>query len=139
MWVIVRVVIILIFCVVFCMLKLVLQMLQLSICMVISVVTFVASVAASKNAFFRCTAVVTRPCLWPCASIFKAQRGIWPWYMAVFSTTSNFQNVDFDLPLCFSHSRCIMDNILTCYAWINHLNDLQMLYLIKWLYGLLIH
>ena len=25
-----------------------------------------------------------------------------------------------------------------CYAWINHLNDLQMLYLIKWLYGMLI-
>ena len=43
------------------------------------------------------------------------------------------------LPLCTKHTKCFLDNVLTCYAWINHLNDLQMLYLIKWLYDLLIY
>ena len=111
--------------------------------MVTSIVTFVASVMASKNAFFWCTAVATRPgtrpCIWPCANIFKAQRGTRPWYMAVFSTAQNFQKVENELLLCFSHLRCIMDNILTCYAWINHLNDMQMLYVSEWLHDLLIH
>ena len=62
-----------------------------------------------------------------------------PCIMAVFSTASKFWKIDFELLLCFSHIRCIWDNILTYYARINHLEDLQMLYLIKWLNGLLIH
>ena len=62
-----------------------------------------------------------------------------PCIMAVFATALKFWKVDFELLLCFLHIRCILDNILTCYAWINHLDYLQMLYLIKWLNGLLIH
>ena len=115
--------------------------------MVTSVVAFVASVVASKNACFWCTAVHTRPdtrpCIWPCACIFNTAgehgQDTRPCVMAVFSTASKFQKVDFELLLWFSHFWCIMDHILTCYAWINHLDHLQMLYLIKWLKGLLFH
>ena len=111
--------------------------------MVTNVVAFVASVAASKNAYFWCTAVATRPdtrpCIWPCAYFLKQNKGTRPCIMAVFATAQNFKKIDFELLLCFSHTRCILDNILTCYAWINQLDYFQMLYLIKWLNGLLIH
>ena len=41
-------------------------------------------------------------------------------------------------PLCTNHTKCFLDNIFMYYAWINHLDHLQMLYLIKWLYDMLI-
>ena len=110
--------------------------------MVTSVVAFVANVAASKNAYFWCTAVATRPDTRPCAYFSSTTRehgqDTRPCIMAVFATAQNFLKIDFELLLCFSHTRCILDNILTCYAWINQLDYLQMLYLIKWLNGLLI-
>ena len=56
--------------------------------MVTSVVAFVANVAASKNAYFWCTAVATRPdtrpCIWPCACILKHNKGTRPGYTAVY-------------------------------------------------------
>ena len=82
----------------------------------------------------------TRPCIWPCAS--EAVQHGWdtrPCILPVLATAQNFSKVEKLLLLCFLHIWCIIDHILTCYAWINHLNDLQMLYLIKWLYDLLIY
>ena len=66
--------------------------------MVTSVVAFVASVAASKNAYFWCTAVATqpdtRPCIWPCACFSSTTRehgqDTRPCIMAVFATAQNF-------------------------------------------------
>ena len=74
----------------------------------------------------------------PCSIVVLENASTRPCIMAVFSTASKFWKINFELLLGFSHIRCIWDNILTYYAWINHLEDLQMLYLIKWLNGLLI-
>ena len=93
----------------------------------------------SFGAFFSGLQSVHGQNTWPCIlAMLHCLTWTRPCIMAVFSTASKFWKVNFELLLCFSHTRCILDNILTYYAWINHLDHLQMLYLIKWLNGLLI-
>ena len=82
----------------------------------------------SRKACFRHSAGHTRP--WHTA-VCKWGSGTRPWYTAVLATAQNFSKVEKLLLLCFLHIWCIIDHILICYAWINHLNHLQMLYLIK--------
>ena len=88
--------------------------------------------ACSKHSVAQ-TRPSTRPCVWPCAS--EAVQHGWdtrPCILPVLGSAQNFSKVEKLLLLCFLHIWCIIDHILMCYAWINHLNHLQMLYLIKW-------
>ena len=87
--------------------------------------------ACSKHSAAQ-TRASTRPCVWPCASeAVQHGQDTRPCILPVLGSVQNFSKVEKLLLLCFLHIWCIIDLILTCYAWINHLNHLQMLYLIK--------
>ena len=62
-----------------------------------------------------------RPCLWPCASM-AVEHGQNTWPCSLLSQI--FKKLKISSFYGFLHPICIIDHILMCYAWINHLNDL---------------